>query len=433
MTTLKFKAFEYAAQADAGRSNLDGFCVADGFETPNGYAFVVAGEGRGKQSLAADALARIRYYLENEVDEDLAMAPRNALVYTSGYLHQLIKKNPELGGSGLSCLCVLFRAGKLHYAWVGDVALILGAGKKVEPLIRVSSGSASDDYMGKQPLISPQYSKEPLLPLAEDQLMLSVGESAWSFDARQLKRVFSDSMPLDAKVARLVKVSVTDRHEGPSAVLLVGFKGLENKRREGVVRTRPSKSAKPAAVKTKASTSGKPGPALSKDVAGKGLSLPLFGKVSVRHALIAVVALVVGYMIYDLLLYDPMPPRRIPSEIIYGDAASDTVAVTPDDVPVIPDDAIYNVQPGDVWSRIYTQYRVCSWFIINHPSNLGRLGRDGGLMAGERLVIPLLYSGDPNLNPDYYQYFSTNQVGGSCQNVNQEFLDRFERDVLNKQ
>ncbi|MFP4064773.1 MAG: hypothetical protein ACLFN2_08625 [Bacteroidales bacterium] len=430
MTTRKFNVFEYTGRV-AGPDPV-GLHREDMFETPNGFAFVIAassGEGEEDAGRTATALERIRYYLENETDDRVEVVARNALMYTNGYLFQTYQK--EAGGElpPLSCLCVIFRDGKVHYAWVGDICLYVFTGKRMVPLSWPMAGSKTPDavmrFMGEQPVISPQFPDEPLLPVNEDLLLAGSGKSCELFCLKQTRKILQDSMPSQTKVARMVRLVEGQDQRQAMALQMLRFYNVENRQRSFVegrehAAHRPGLLAENEGMQKKGSKkqAAEKKPAPDKEVLKK-----------VRYIAYLAGLLLVGYMFYDLFLYNPKPPSDIPlpSETAQVEVESpeDTLSMAMDASRALPEDIPYTVGGGDTWSRIYSQFGVCSWFIINHPPNSGRFGPDGTLITNTRLQIPVRYSGDPELNPYYYTEFTTEVVGSSCENAGQELRDNF--------
>ncbi len=425
MTTRKFNSFEYIGRATG--PDPGGLHREDMFETPHGFAFVIAasqGEGEQEAGRTATALERIRYYLENETDDKVEEVSRNALMYTSGYLYQTYQKEAEGDLPPLSCLCVIVSDGKVHYAWVGNICLYVFTGKRMIPLswtVAESQGpDASVAFMGEQPVVAPQFPTDPLIPVNEDLLLAGSGRSCELFCLKQTKKILQDSMPSQTKVARMTRLFDGEESEKQALALqMLRFYNLENRQRSFVT------GQEQAAPRPKSS-------AIKEDMPGKKSKkqLPDMDMLQkIKYIAYLVGILLVGYMVYDLFLYDPKPAVNIPlvieTEQVGVESPDDTLSLAMDEPRALPEDIPYTVRGGDTWGRIYTQFGVCSWFIINHPPNTGRFGRDGALIADARLQIPVRYSSDPELNPHYYTEFTTEVVGASCENAGQELLDNF--------
>ena len=426
MTTKKFNTFEYIGRATG--PDPGGLHREEMFETPGGFAFVIAasqGTGEEEAVRTATALQRIRYYLENETDDDLEEVSRNALMYTSGYLYHTYRKDAREDLPPLSCLCVIFQEGKVFYAWVGDVCLYVFTGKRVIPLSwPVMERQEADDrgsaFMGEQPVVSPQFPSAPFIPVNQDLLLAGSGRSCELFCLKQTRKILQDSMPLQTKVARMARLFDGKDEKEAMALQMLRFYNLENRQRSfvegrGQVARRPKSSVLKEDMPKKTS---------SKQPKDKNRLQ------KIKYIAYLAGLLLVGYMVYDLFLYDPKPAVNIP--IVADEAEADvespddTLSLALDEPRALPEDIPYTVRGGDTWGRIYTQFGVCSWFVINHPPNTGRFGGDGSLIADTRLQIPVRYSGDPELNPNYYTEFSEEVVGSSCENAGQELLDSFQ-------
>lgn len=444
MATRKFSTFEYASLTDAGKSDKAGLHRVDAFETPHGHAFVIVSSEQDDEQqaeLCGIAIERIKYYLENEPDEKIDDVSRNALIYTGGYLYQIGQKDPLQQAGKISSLCVLFSDERIYYSWAGNVELFLFTGRRMYLL---SWKEESDDesvhaanegekepveqhgFLGRQAIMAPFSGNGPIEPVNGDMLIMASGSVCRSLHTKDIKRVLQDSMPMQTKAARIMRHSSTGPGECPASIMLLRFHGLNNTERsfgDGQVASKHDSLMK----KTEQdSEMGKQSQGKTKKRSFRTLKT-VFGIIGL---------IIVGYLFYDLFINDPHPPVRVAPTV--EEAVVDTdEQVIPDeaevelaDEPVVlPDDVTYVVRGGDTWGRIYTQYGVCSWFIINHPPNTGKFGREGSLIAGQRLDIPLKYSGKAEYNPHYYREFTTDKVGSRCENAGRDFLRAFEAKI----
>ncbi len=436
MTTKKFNAFEYSGRDAPGADGMERLCRQEAFDTPNGYAFVLVSDADsdpGRARLTAVAMERIRYYLENEVEENPGRAPANSLIYTSGYLFQMHQKQPSANRGQMSALCALLINDQLHYAWVGDPCLFLFTGRKVIPLTRQEAApeEAGDNdsplrapgHMGHQALITPGSPSGPLQPLNGDMVLMGTAGICAELCRKGTRALLRDSMPAQTKVARMIKSRRPLPEDAGAALGIICFNDVSN-----TIRSYASGSYRPGPVGP-----GNPGqqpPMTAKKK--KGAKLPSVSSSAIRNVLTIAALLLVAYMVYDLFIYNPRPPRRISPPT--STAQEEMGVVSPPgeemaDVPALPADSFYTVRSGDTWGRLYVRFGVCSWFVINHPPNRGRFGRESTLLAGQTLAIPLRYSGNSRLNPVYHTYFGIGEVGSSCQNAGRELLEAFERSL----
>lgn len=434
MTTKKFSTFEYAAVAGSDKPGAAGIHCQDVFETPMGHAFVVVADENATSEgaeLCEVALQRIRYYMEHEPEEEEKNVIENALIYTSGYVFQHYNKDKSEPLKGLSCLCVLFVDGRIYYSWVGDVGLYLFTGKQLYWLTCPDPKKSGSDtvertatkdlpLLGQQAIIAPFSNGDaPLKPINGDKLLLTSGSVGKQIHTKATKRILKDSMPLKTKVNRILRD--VDPADQSGALIMLRFHAVDNKERFIA-----ADSKVPPTVQTPKSenVSGE-----KKAKTHQKTQMPYF-----QIALWVLGFLVVSYFVYDLFIDDPHPPVAIeipqpevgPQETIHVPEEVVEEAETP---PALPEDVVYTVRSGDTWGRIYGQFGVCSWFIINHPGNRGKFGRENTLIAGERLQIPVRYSGDPEQNPYYYTHFTSDKVGDGCRNVNRAFLEAFEEAI----
>ncbi len=444
MATKKFSSFEYASLTDDVNSEKGGLHRYDAFETPHGHAFVIISDDQDddqQAELCGIAIERIKYYLDNEPDESKDVVLRNALIYTGGYLYQMGQKDPLQQAGKISCLCVLFNEDKIYYSWVGNVELFLFTGKRMYLLSwNDSEDIATDekgengaesieykDFLGRQAIMVPFSGNGVIEPVNGDMLIMASGSVCRRLHTKDTKRVLQDSMPLQTKAARIMRHSGSDSDDCPASIILLRFHGLKNTERSfgaGQV------ASKHQSLKQRT----------DQTMTNEKQSRKSTGKTSFRilKAILGIIGLlIVAYFVYDLFIYDPRPPVSMQqiSEVAANDTVEDVLAdETGDhqaekDAAVLPDDVTYVVRSGDTWGRIYVQYGVCSWFIINHPPNTGRFGSEGRLIAGERLRIPVKYSGKAEYNPHYYREFTTEKVGSRCENAGRELLQAFEAKI----
>lgn len=418
MATKKFNTFEYAAMATADQPENGGVHCQDAFETPLGHAFVIVASNEVREEssgLCAIALQRVRYYMEQEPEERKADVPRNALIYTSGYIFQNHNKDASSKEIGLSCLCVLYSEEEVYYSWTGDVGLCFFTGKRMHWLNWQQEPKKL--LLGQQAIIEPESNGDsPLRPVNGDKLLLMSGHVSKWIHTKATKRILKDSMPLQTKVTRILRHPDSGDDKSSAALIILRFHAVSSKERVVATDTRtkhPEHDSKTEEMANKKNKKRKYRPASV-----------------LKVVLWAAGLLAVTYFVYDLFIYDPHPPVSIsvstpdasPEEAIYvPEEAIEEVA----EAAAFPDDVEYTVRSGDTWGRIYSQFAVCSWFIINHPPNTGRFGSQGSLIAGQRLQIPLRYSGNQQLNPHYYTEFTAEKVGSGCQNVDRSFLESF--------
>lgn len=414
MVTRKMKNFEYAGISHAGSQAQNISHQQDSFETPNGFALVLAAceiEPDDNQCLSATAIERVRYYLENDLVDDPREAVQNALIYANGYLFEQRHKDNLTAIPG-SCLCVLVRDQKVYYSWAGNVCAFLMAGKKWVPLTGTMPSFGRDDvdiagdkgesgyFLGVEKTFVPAVCEIPLQPLDQDMLLLGTSPVCKFLREKDARRILLDSMPTQTKAMRLVNIVSQGEHQGSLALQLVSFYNLDQKERSyaGVA---------PAAVQGR-----------QEEPSSEKYST--MSKVKIIAVVLGLLAVV--YMIYDLFFYEPQPPSRIVTvDPVNGDLQDATVADArmPADVP-------YTVRSGDTWSSIYSRFQVCSWFIRNHSPNTDKFRETTNPVEGMQLMIPVKYSADPALNPEYHHEFTLDQVGSGCRNVNEEFRSQFE-------
>ena len=449
MATRKLKFFEYSGKAAEFDKTSANQHTCHAFDTPNGQVFVVAGNnlaGEAGASLSKVAVERVRYYLNNEVPDNPPEAARNALMYANGFVHVMSARTPNVDVAELSCLCVIVREREVYYAWVGQVCLFLLADKRLvllsSDIYREQAGSDHGKlwelaFLGKDKILNPGMSKQPLIPASDDQLLLGTGGLCLTTDEKLVKKVLTDSMPTNTKAARLIRSS--EEEELPAACLLIQFYNLGAEERSFVAAEKPRKKT------------GEPARA---DKGFFARSNPV-----IRWGLYGLAAIILGWMVHDMFFIGSRPGETVTAIVDHHDVAPDAESVAVDStppaqaqqvdppatatgereraatasLPALPADVTYTVRRGDTWGRIYREFGVCSWFIRQHPSNQGKFDASNNPIAGTDIVVPVKYSARQNLNPNFYTEFTIDKVGSSCQHASHAFIERFEQRLRDRQ
>lgn len=427
MATKKFSTFEYASVSNLSDSSPAACILQDEFATPLGHAFVMVTDGLGQnKDLISIVFERIRYYLEHEPDESSDVIIKNALIYTGGYLHHMQKKEPALELGKVSCLCVLYGHERINYAWVGDIELFLFTGKKMYVLTspgHQEEGSSMKAYLGHQAIIVPNSDEGAMAPVAGDKLIMATGDISKYLHTKEIKKILKESMPLQTQASRMIRqVEDGGSCQSASALIMIAFHNTGNVGRQ------PGKEKYSILKETSQS-----GDQEMRKNRKTDHEKQLF---SWKWGLVVAGCLLVIYMLYDILNYGPKPiqlPRTSTQVVADSLIQTPAPATEHDKEPsgAMPSDVTHNVQTGETWGRIYARYGVCSWFIINHPPNSGRFGSGGSLIAGERLRIPIKYSGLQDLNPNHYKEFSIEVVGSRCEHAGRELRDAFDAQFSN--
>ena len=437
METKKFSTFEFGGSYLPARQESRELHIQHAFDSPYGHAIVLASALNAREGeLTADIIDRINYYLHNEREDDPAEVCRNALIYTSGYLYQQQKKDGASSYAQLGCLCAIVRNDQVYYGALGQACLWIKTDRTWRPLLTLTATVASADkeqadqapasghFLGSGILAEPVCPSRAFQPVAGDMVLLGSGPVCQVAGHKSTRQILGDNMPLQTKVSRVLR-QVSDREEGATAaVSILHFYQSTNATRAipvPIIRAQEEQS-----LHTKKMTAKRK---KTKQNARKGGI-----KSWTKNLFSLLVLFAVGYMVYDLFIYDPRPPMALPPAT---ELPGPDLTVDVEDFPLsdagppaeLPDDIPYRVRSGDTWSRIYLQFGVCSWFIRNHPPNVRRLGSRAGLMADVTLMIPVRYSSNPDYNPYYYTEFTTDKVGSNCQNVNEAFRDAFEEMV----
>ncbi len=433
MITRKFNTFEYVGWAEG--SAMGKQHVQETFESAGGHAFVIASGSVAadhSDGLAKMAVDRIKYYIDQEAGEQPEELVKNALIYSSGFIYQHCKKASLSQPDVLDCICAFFSGQTFYAAWIGEASVFLYNGKKLIPLggKDQSSGSNGFESMGGKAMVLPATLEQPLVPLSGDFLLMGSGPIFKQLPQKQTRKILQDSMPVQTKLARLMRMHDLGKEGGIAATQLINFYNLNN----------TDRSFEPGSEQV---TSGNKPSTVTKHMATKQTkhkSSDTTKRYTISGILSLLILLALAYMVYDLFIKDPHPPVEISERPIsfeemkeMTDEEYDATRDAGSTVPVIPDDIPYTVRGGDTWSRLYIQYSVCSWFIINHPPNRNRFGANGALISGQRLQIPVRYSADRGLNPYFHQEFSTDKVGSGCQHAGQEMLDAFQEKIRNIQ
>ncbi|MBS4012538.1 MAG: hypothetical protein KGZ97_02090 [Bacteroidetes bacterium] len=416
MATRKLRNFEYAFHSQEYKGTQQTREVSGVFETGEDYLFVLcsSASNEARDAKAAEiALERISYFFESEYIENPIEALQYAIVYTNGFIQKYASENEGCEGMQAACIVTLIRNSKVYFANVGGNGLYFFNGKKLYPLA-ASADEAQDKLLGASNEINPFICEHPFVPVDDDTLFICSERFLNCVSEKSVKSILSDPMPLLTKVSRLVDLAGQSCGDDNVSVQLINFYNIENEERSFTPSAESDKGSFVDKVKL---------PKIIKD--------PKWNMV-----LIGAIILFFMYMVYDLFIYDPKPAKRIE---ITGQIEEKPIIETATDIEIksavetakttkvtIPADEIYVVKTGDTWGKIYQQFGVCSWFVRTHKSNAGKFDRANNPVAGTRINIPLQYSSKQNLNPDFYQEFSTEKVGGTCQNANENFLKAFE-------
>lgn len=437
MANRKLKNFEYANHIVIDKSRNTQTTETLFFECSNGAVFVICkGSGRENLPLKSSQLAgeRIQYYLENEFVDNPASAVYNALIYANGFIFEYARKNPDYNQLQVSCAILLIRDNRAYYSAMGDACIYFFNGRKFNLIARgdvtghapegeitLALHSESPSYMGLSRDVVPYVNEHALVPMVDDMILMSDEVFDDRVSEKYIHKILTDPMPVQTKVYRLADMATRTDEEKGTGLQLISFYNLEHSQREftPLKLKGAKKPAKEKSGKKPEST------ASSLENIKKKMDEPL-----VRVVLIVLAALIIGFMFWDMFIRDSRPvssSRKTRTEAVTenrmaGEVAEEELTAAQH---VVPEDQIYRVQQGDNWSRIYTRFGVCSWFIKNHPPNAGKLDSAENPVAGTQLHIPVLYSAKEELNPDFYQEFSLEKTGSRCENAGEAFLEVF--------
>lgn len=436
MANRKLKNFEFANHTEKGKILKDNTDKVEFFDSPNGSIFLLCQDSKEleqQDTPATIAAQRIKYYLENELVPDPANALYNALIYTNGFIYEHGRKNGGFNGAGVHCACVLIREGKAWYSTIGDMILFFYNGKRLHILSRgnstdtIAPATAEEEQetnrgsslLGMNRGFLPVVNTSPLVPLNNDILLMSSQGFYNKVSDKNIFKILSDPMPVQTKVYRFVDMASIAGGEQTISIQLISFYNLDHRERQftpvEVRRTIPARKVTAAdpAIETEAtSETGKETPAEG------------FLTNQVKVILLILGALLLGYMIYDLFIYNPVPVVNM-SSTVEGQVSENAAAAPAMTDNRVPADVVYEVKSGDTWSRIYSQYEVCSWFIRTHEANAGKFDSAENPVSGTRITIPVIYSAKKELNPDFHQEFSLQKTGTRCENANQAYIESF--------
>ena len=438
MANKKLKNFEFANHSEKGKQKNINSDEVVFFESPNGSVFLICQDNYDKEvenSPARLATERIRYYLENEFVVNPVNAIYNALVYTNGFLFEYGRKTDGYKNTGVQCACVLIRDNKVYYAVFGNVSIFYYNGKKTFLLAKGEdiSENVTDEgedknnslelnafpLLGLSKTIKPEINIDPLVPLDSDMLLMCTRGFYEKVSVKNIQKILADPMPVQTKVYRFIDMSSLAGGEENVSIQLISFYNLDHQTR--IFKPAGKKPARKVAHKKLSGSNiimSEKYHALKEKVSSPGL----------KHLWIAIAVMFLGYMFYDLFIHNPMPPVKIRSEQLLDKSDETAGTIEPENEQhsyTIPRDTLYQVRAGDNWSRIYSRFGVCSWFIRSHPDNAGKFDNDDNPVAGRQISIPLIYSAREEFNPDFFRDFSLEQTGSRCENADQSFIDDF--------
>jgi serine/threonine protein phosphatase PrpC len=432
MANRKLKNFEFANHTEKGKLLNNNTDKVEFFDSPNGSVFLLCQDSMEMEQAdtpASIAAQRIKYYLENEMVADAANALYNALIYTNGFIYEHGRKNGGLNGAGVHCACVLIRDGKVWYSTVGEMTIFFYNGKRLHTLsygasneTKANPGESQEvtgSLLGMNRGFLPVINTEPLIPLNNDMVLLSSRGFCNNVPEKSIFKILSDPMPVQTKVYRLVDMASIAGGEQTISIQLISFYNLDHRERVfkplEARRTIPPRKiavALPANEKEVIEVTDNEKPAEG------------FFTTPVKAILLILGVLLLGYMVYDLFIYNPVPVVNRQAAV-ESPTSQATVAAPAVIDSRIPDDVVYEVKTGDTWSRIYSQYEVCSWFIRNHEANAGKFDAAENPVSGTRISIPVVYSAKKELNPHFFQEFSLQNTGSRCENASQAYIDSF--------
>ena len=441
MANKKLKNFEYANQTTQGQIPQVNTDRVSFFECINGSVFVITdGRGADETGIKASQLAseRIKYYLENEFVEKPWEAVYNALIYANGFIFEQARKDPDIEAMGVSCSCLVIRDNLLYYASIGHSRIYYFNGRRLflvsqgQSLSREmdSSATKTDDsndslvpLLGISGRIEPDVNIEPLVPVDGDMILMTSDGMYNAVHEKSIQKILHDPMPSQTKIYRLLDLANLQGGDDNISAQLITFYNLESAERKFV----PIKSKQTTKEETSRNVSYYYNELKSQF--DEWFSQPVY-----RIVLVVVAVLLLSYMFYDIFLYNPRPvkniPREKPATQISEEVADDEPASEDVADNNLPEDIVYVVRPGDTWGRVYSEFGVCSWFIINHPENANKFDSSQNPVAGRQIHIPVSYSSKQALNPDFYQEFSLGKTGSRCENANEEFLRNFHEQLL---
>ncbi|MFN2396239.1 MAG: PP2C family serine/threonine-protein phosphatase [Bacteroidales bacterium] len=443
MANKKLKNFEYANHSIKGKSLSATSDKLAFFESINGFVFIICdGNIVDDSDIQPSELSaeRIKYYLENEFVNDPSDAVYNALVYANGFIFEHARKNPDFKHPRVSCSIILIRNNECFYSVVGNTSVDFFNGKKIftlareESVVKVKDPATNDKsvenvYIGERKNIVPVVNREALIPLNDDIILISSDGFYGAVSEKLAHKILNDPMPVQTKAYRLIDTAIHAGTEDSASVQIIAFYNLDHTQRKfSPIKTRGNRLLREKLSKEKDGHSKSE--SQSKQIESSTLASVkrTLEQPATKYTVIILAALLVIYMFYDLFLYDPVPSLKITKPVAEETSNLSDDENTDDKLNAtleVPDDRIYRVQSGDTWSRIYSRFEVCSWFIKNHPPNIGKFDSDENPVAGSQIRIPLIYSGRRDLNPDFYQEFNLEKTGSRCENAGEEFLNEF--------
>lgn len=205
------------------------------FKILNGNVFAVCdghdgAEGHG--ALAAKMVAEsIKKYFYNKSYADLSKALTNAITYANVALYELSKKDKKYEGIGSTLAIVIYREGKLFYAYAGDSRIYAYRDQKLSPLTRdhVENPTNPKDeevkvLLGKSKDIKFGVSKNPLQVEPGDVFMLCTDGLTDQVSEEEIQDVISDSdMAPEHKSRNLIELAKEKGGEDCATVHVLEF------------------------------------------------------------------------------------------------------------------------------------------------------------------------------------------------------------------
>ncbi len=136
----KFLNINFGSITDNGKVKEFNTDAVSEFKILNGHVFVVCDghdgvEGHG--ALASKLIAEsIKKYFYNRSYKDMSKALTNAITYANFTLFEQTRKNEKYRGIGSTLAIVIYRDGKLYYAYAGDSRIYVFKNNQLQPLTR---------------------------------------------------------------------------------------------------------------------------------------------------------------------------------------------------------------------------------------------------------------------------------------------------------
>ncbi len=231
----KFLNINFGSITDNGKVKEFNTDAVSEFKILNGHVFVVCdghdGVG-GHGALASKLIAEsIKKYFYNRSYKDMSKALTNAITYANFTLFEQTKKDAKYKGIGSTLAIVIYREGKLYYAYAGDSRIYVYKNNQLQPLTRDHvddmeniAESEVKILLGKSKDIKFGVCKTPLEASENDTYLLCTDGLTDQLTEGEIANVLADAdKASEHKCQNLIELAKEKGGKDCTSVQVIGF------------------------------------------------------------------------------------------------------------------------------------------------------------------------------------------------------------------